>query len=307
MPETPDLAATFLAHAKARLVPSPDAAALTRLLLQAWESAHARWPTVMLAPELFVRHLAERLPGPGPAASLEPLLEQLSLAELYLACACLHEVPLAVETFEQHYLKKLRKLLGHRKQSAATLDEICQLARVKILVATPESPPKIAEYGGQGALLAWVRIIAVRISIKLSAHQKPALEQDADTVLSALPEPGTAPDMDFIKQHHREDLRQAMREAFASLSSEDRYLLRLYFVDQLSMYDLVPLLRVSQPTISRRLKSAREKVYTETRRHLQARLGLSPTDFQSFMRLLDSQFEVRISQLLGETPAPEAS
>lgn len=304
MSGTPDLAATFLAHAKVRLVPPPDTATLNRLLTQAWENAHARWPAVNLTPELFMKHLAERLPGTGTAGALEPLLAQLSLAELYLACACLHDVPLAVETFEQHYLKKLRKLLGHRKQSAATLDEVCQLARVRILVPTPESPPKIAEYSGQGSLLGWVRVVAVRISIKLSASQKPVTE-DTDTVLSALPEPGTAPDMDFIKQHHHEDLRQAMREAFASLSGEDRYLLRLYFVDQLSMYDLVPLLRVSQPTISRRLKSAREKVYAETRRHLQARLGLSQNDFQSFMKLLDSQFDVRISQLLGDAPPPE--
>jgi hypothetical protein len=47
------------------------------------------------------------------------------------------------------------------------------------------------------------------------------------------------------------------------------------------------------------MKSARETVYMETRRHLQARLGLSQRDFQSFLALLDSQLELSISQLLG--------
>jgi transcriptional regulator with XRE-family HTH domain len=69
------------------------------------------------------------------------------------------------------------------------------------------------------------------------------------------------------------------------------------------MYELATLFRVSQPTISRWLKSTRETVYQETRRHLQARLGLSPRDFQSFLALLDSQLELSISQLLGAEDA----
>ena len=47
-----------------------------------------------------------------------------------------------------------------RRHSAAALDDICQLTRVKILVPTSEGPPKIAEYTGQGSLLGWVRAIA---------------------------------------------------------------------------------------------------------------------------------------------------
>jgi RNA polymerase sigma-70 factor (ECF subfamily) len=305
MPATPDLAATFLAHARVRLVPPEDAATLNRVLTHAWESARAPWPTVVLAPELFVRHLAERLPSEGPESPLEPLLQQVSLEDLYLACACLHDVPLAIETFEQHYLRKLPKLLRHRERSAAALDEICQQARVKILVSTPEGPPKLAEYKGKGTLLKWVQVIALRIATRLAAAQKPTPEEEVDKILGALPGPGDAPEMAVIKQHHHEDLRHAMREAFSSLSDDDRYLLRLYYVDRLSMYDLEPLLRISQPTISRRLKNAREKIYTETRRHVQARLGLSQQEFQSFMKLLDSQFDLRLSQLLGDSPAPD--
>jgi RNA polymerase sigma-70 factor len=304
MPETPDLAAMFLAHAKVRLVPPVEAATLNRLLVSTWERARTQWPTVKLAPELFVTHLAERLPNPGPEGSIEPLLKQLFLDDLYLACACLHDVPMALETFEQHVLRKLPKLLRHRERSAAALDDICQLARVKLLVSTPESPAKLAEYKGTGPLLNWVQVIALRISTKLASSQKPAPEQDVAAILSALPGPGDAPEMAVIRQHHHEELRHAVREAFASLSDDDRYLFRLDYVDRLSMYDLEPLLRVSQPTISRRLKNARDKVYTEIQRHLQARLGLTANDFKSFMKLLDSQFEVRISQILGEVPAP---
>jgi RNA polymerase sigma-70 factor len=301
------LAATFLAHAKVRFVPPVDAATLERLLVHAWETSRAQWPTVALPAELFVTHLAERLPEASPTSPIEPLLASLSLAELYLACACLHGMGAALELFERNYLAKLPGMLRNPKHPDTMLEDICQLARMKLLVPTPEGRPRIAEYTGRGALQSWVRVTATRIAIKLQSTEKPAPEEDSDTLFSALPAPGVDPELDAIKRRHQADLRQAMCEAFSTLSSEDRHLIRLYFVDQLSMYELATLFRVSQPTISRWLKSTRETIYKETRRHLQARLGLSQRDFQSFLALLDSQLELSISQLLGAENAPPRS
>jgi RNA polymerase sigma-70 factor len=305
MQGAPELAAAFLAHMKVRLEPPPDAARLEHLLTRVWEDARAKWPTVTLDPALFMRHLAERLLAKAPAGPLESLLESPHLADLYLACACLHGVPSAIAACEHHYLTKLPKLLGQPRHSAAALDDICQLTRVKILVPTSEEPPKIAEYTGHGSLVGWVRAIASRISIRQQEAVKPSTDQPPDDILDMLPEPGAAPDMDVIRQRHQADLRHAMHEAFALLSAEDRHLLRLYYVDKLSMYKLAPLLRVSQPTVSRRLAEAREQVYKETRRLVQERLGLSQPEFLSFMKLIDSQFDVRISQLLGQAPAQD--
>jgi RNA polymerase sigma-70 factor len=298
------LAERFLAHTKVRFVPPVDTAGLERLLVHAWETSRAQWPTVKLPAELFVAHLAERLPEATPTRPLELLLEPLSVAELYLACACLHGVGTALQVFERNYLAKLPGLLRNPKHPDTLVEDVCQLARMKLLVSPPEGRPKIAEYTGRGALQSWVRVTATRIAIKLQSTEKPASEEDAEALFAALPATGVDPELDAIKRRHQGDLRQAMREAFSLLSPEDRHLLRLYFVDQLSTYELATLFRVSQPTISRWLKSTRETVYKETRRHLQARLGLSQRDFQSFLALLDSQLELSISQLLGAEDAP---
>ncbi len=263
------LSATFLAHTKVRLDPPPDAAELEHLLNRVWQDAWAKWPTVELAPELFVRHLAERLPIKTPADPIGPLLERMHMADLYLACACLYGIPAAIEAFQLHYLSKLPKLLMHRKLSASGLDESLELTRVKILVSPSEELPKIAEYNGQGSLLGWVRVIALRISIRQQEANAPAGE-DPNNLLDMLSEPGAAPEMDVIRQRPQMEERQAMREAFATLPEVDRYLLRLYYVDKLSMYEMASRLRVSQPTISRRLVSAREQVHKETRRRLAA-------------------------------------
>lgn len=277
-----------------------DAAAVERLLLHAWETSRAQWPGVALPAGPFVTYLAERLPEASPNSPIEPLLEQLSLAELYLACACVRGIVPAIELFERNYLAKLPGLLRGPKQPDAMIDDVCQLARVKLLVSTPEGGPRLAEYTGRGSLLSWVRVTAVRIAIKLQAVEKPAPDEDSDTVFAALPAPGVDAELDLIKRRYHTDFRQSVREAFTVLSADERHLLRLYFVDQLSMYELAALFRVNQSTVSRWLKTARQTVYEETQRRLQARLGLSARDFKSFLAVLDSQLELDISQMLKE-------
>ncbi len=296
------LAATFRSHVKVRFASSEEGAALEALLTRAWETSRERWPDVALPAETFVKHLAERLPKAAAQGPLEPLLAELSLAELYLACACLQGLSSAIQAFERNYLARLPALLRSPSMSDAMIEDACQLVRMRLLVAMPESAPKLAEYTGRGALLSWVRVTAVRTALKLRGGEKP-VAPDPDDILEKWPEPGPQPERALIQEHHRADFRQALREAFATLAADERHLLRLYFVDQLSMYELATLFRVNQATISRRLKDIRQRIYKETRGHLQARLGLAPEDFTSFVRVLDNQLDLSISQLMGEEDA----
>jgi RNA polymerase sigma-70 factor, ECF subfamily len=300
MEQEPGLARTFLVHARGHFAPAMEPSALHALLVRTWEKARAAWPTVMLPAEPFVRHLAERLSLDEPPAPLEPQLARLCVEELYLACACLRGEDSALECFEREYLAKLPALLRGPRQSEAMLDDVCQLVRVKILVAAPGEVPRIGEYSGRGTLLSWLRVTAVRIAIKLRQVEKPAPEQDAETVFAALPAPGVDPELDLVRRRHHADFRHAVRESFAVLTSDERHLFRLYFVDQLSMYDLAALFRVNQSTVSRWLKSARQSIYTETQRRLRERLGLSAREFESFLAVIDSQLELGLSQLLRE-------
>jgi RNA polymerase sigma-70 factor (ECF subfamily) len=303
MAQAPELVAAFLEHAKGRFTPPTDVAVLGRLLESILASARAQWPGVELPDTVFVRHLAERLSEASPESSLELLLEQLSVSELYLACACVHGIPDAIAAFERHYLTKLPELLGYLRLPAATIDDVCQMARVKMLVHTSEGSPRINDYTGRGALMSWVRVTAVRIALKLCATDKSASDESVTEVLEALPASEAGAELDLIRQRQRTEFRQALREAFAALSADDRHLLRLYFADRLSTSELGALLRVNQSTVSRWLKSARHSVYEETRRRLQARLRLSAREFQSFLAVLDSQLDLSMSQIFGEEDA----
>ncbi|NBD11893.1 MULTISPECIES: sigma-70 family RNA polymerase sigma factor [Corallococcus] len=300
------LAANLLAHTKTRFVPpSPeDLAALDALLLRAWEDARARWPGVELPATRFVSHLAEHLPAASPTSPVAPLVEGLSLQELYLACACLLGLASAHEAFERHYLSRLPERLRSLKQSDAVIDEVRQRVRVKLLVAAAGTTPSIGDYTGRGGLMSWVVVIAGRIANKLRAQEKPAPDDDAEELFKVLPGQGLDPELDVMKRRHHAAFLQAVREAAATLSDEDRHLLRLHFADRLSTYEMAPLFRVNQSTISRWLKRAQQQVHDETRRRLQEQLGLTTEGFQSFLAFVDSQLDLTLSQLLGEKREP---
>lgn len=302
MDEETGLVATFLAHAKGRFGPLPEeeAAELETLLDRAWKEARARWPAVELPVRRFVSHVAERLTEEGAGRPIAQRVAGMSLTELYLACACLQGLAPAHEAFERDYLAQLTGKLRSSKQSNALLDDVRQIARVKFLVATPESGPRIEEYMGRGALMSWVVVTAGRIATRLEAAEKPRPGADSDELLKMLPGQGADPELDVMKRRHQGEFRQAVREAFATLSAEDRYLLRLHFAEGLSTHELAKHYGVNQSTISRWLKSARQQVYEETRSRLQERLGLSTPGFESFLALVNSQLDLSLSQILGD-------
>jgi RNA polymerase sigma-70 factor len=145
-----------------------------------------------------------------------------------------------------------------------------------------------------------MRVIAVRMALKRGAAAKETSDEGALAALEAMPASGQDAELELIKRRYRHEFRQAVGESFAALSSDQRYLLRLHFIDKLPTTKMGPLFGKDQSTISRWLKEAREQVYEDTKRRLQERLRLSSQEFQSLMDVIKSRFEMSLSQLLNE-------
>ncbi|WP_245919801.1 sigma factor-like helix-turn-helix DNA-binding protein [Melittangium boletus] len=267
----------------------------------AWEKARKVWPSVALAFEPFRTHLQGIILSiKGGASSPAKVLETLAVADLYLACACLQGMSSAIQVLEDHFLARLPSQLGSRRLSASVIDEVCQLMRIHLLVGTREMGPQLASYKGQGPLETWLRISAARMAVKLSPSSAESHEEDVLESLAALPAPEPSPELELIRSRYRRDFLQALRDAFKSLSPDQRHLLRLHFGDGLSTPVLGRLFAKNQSTIWRRLQEARMAVYEETKRLLGERLGLNSKDFMSLLWMLDSQLNLSLSQVLSE-------
>jgi len=292
-------ARTFLARTGWRVEEPRELARLEELLRRLWEEGAASWPDVPLSSKSFIEYLAERSPPWSPGEDLPRALAPLLPGDLYLACACAQGLPTALAAFERHHMAGIPATLSHMKLAEAVVDDVRQRVRERLLVRTDE-PPRITEYSGRGPLANWVRVVAVRAALsQLRATRDEGSVSDA--ILDLLPAPGEDPESEAIQRRYQGEFRQAMEDAFATLPSKHRYLLRLHFVDRLSTSRIAALFNVNQSTASRWLHHAQQEVHDETRRILKERLDLSSQEFTSVLRAVESQLNLSISRILTDS------
>jgi RNA polymerase sigma-70 factor (ECF subfamily) len=107
------------------------------------------------------------------------------------------------------------------------------------------------------------------------------------------------PELGYLSQRYRGEVEEAFRRGLAALDSEQRTLLRMHFVDAVTLDELARLKKVHRATIARRLTIARKTVLDETRRHIRERLAVSSEELASLVRLVQSQLVISVARLLA--------
>jgi len=264
--------------------------ALRRLL----DEGRNAWPTLDLSEEAFVRHLASRHVTDEP-------LENLRAADLYLASACTERVSGAIEAFERAYMSRVGVFLARMRPSAAFVDDVQQTLRERLFVGKDGARPKIAEYSGRGALESWVRVIAIRAAIDLRRQGAGAVDQGGakpDDERPQSKEMEVDPELDYIKKRYRQEFNEAIRQAVAALTAEQRELLQLHFLDGLTLDQLAVRFGVHRATVARRIATAREAIGDEAHRLLRAWLRANESELQSLTRVMRSQLDLSLAGLL---------
>lgn len=261
------------------------------------QSARERYQGVELDEERFGRHLQERL-GPG---DVRDALEELCTDDLFLACACLAGEARALSLFDRALRAATASGLPGTRDEPGVADEVRQLVRQKLLVGQ-DGPPRLAAYGGRGALVRWLRAVAARTALNLNAARKPETRLE-DEDLAAAELASRDPELEFLRARYRQDFRASFQQAVAGLEKKQRAVLRLTFVDGLSAEQVGRIYQAHRVTVARWLGDARATLATETRRHLAARLRLPDAELESVMRLADSQLHVSLARILADEPS----
>lgn len=289
---TCDLAPAFLAarEAESAVESVPGLEALLRRVV---DTARAAWPGVELEKRRFVEHLARHLPaGHGPEA-----LERLHLGDLYLARACVEGVPAALALFEARLLPEVYVAVARLKLHPTAVDELRQQVRQKMLVSTPEVPSKLAAYPGTGPLSGWVQGAALWGARVLLRQQARDLRSD-DADLAFLVQPGDDPELAYLKRTYRAEFNDAFAWSLAVLATRQRNVLRLKYLDGMSIDQLGAVYGVHRSSAARWVVAAQEALLKETRRRLTERLRLTGSQLDSVLRLISSQLDVSLSRLL---------
>jgi len=271
-----------------------DADRLGSALARVVADAHAAWPDLAVGDAAFVAHLGARAPDdPDRVAALEAMHTR----DLYLACALLLGAPGAAERFERLVTPAIRKAVSRVDRSSEFAREVQAELQVALLVGANGTEPKISSYLGRGPLTSWVQVAAIRTGYGLKRKQ-PKEHTLPDERLLDSPWLNDDPELARIRDECRDAFRAAFSEALASLSDRERNVLRLHLFDGLNIDVLGRMYGVHRATVARWIARAYETLLSHTRKCLQRDLKLSPSDFDSLMRMIRSQLDVSIATIL---------
>ncbi len=273
---------------------TPDRDALAAALADVEQAVRKAWDGK--PPHLgdFGAELARCLADDADPTSVR----ELAAVDLHLAFAARQGHAAAMGRFESAIMATLDRVIGRVDGSDAFIDEIKQRLRTKLFVSDGTTPAKIAHYTGQGELLAWVRVVAVREALdSVRAERRRAL--DSDDALMAIEASGTGPDMLAFRQQYKAQFSEAFRDALAALEPEQRNVLRLHYVHGLSIDKLGAVLRVHRSNAARRIAKARQDLLSGTRRLLHARLSIDRREFDQLMGLVASRLDLSIERFLA--------
>jgi len=182
----------------------------------------------------------------------------------------------------------------------AFIDEVRQRVYEKLLVRAPDRPPRILAYGGAGPIEGWIRVTTARTAIDLFRQRRGAADA-LEPVLDQLEADVDDPDLAYIRLRYADDVNDAFRHAFQSLSARERTVLRLHLLDGLNIDRIGALYQVHRATVARWIAQAREVIAQEWRRNLQQRLGATDSEVESLERLVRSDLHVCLSDVLASS------
>lgn len=199
-------------------------------------------------------------------------------------------------------LRELERLIALEGDAAARqvdrasvfADEVRQALRVRLLVADG-GRLRLDDYAGRGPLRGWLGVAALRVAINL----KRAPATVSDDALAELVSSEVDPELHYLKTLYRAEFRDALEKALSALPERPRLLLRLSYVDGLSLAQLGRLYQVHETTAGRWVHQAAADVAAEARRRLTASLSLSRSSLDSVARMVMSNLDLSIARVLG--------
>ena len=260
------------------------------------------WPTVHLDVETFVVHLSDRVRG---QSDLNEAIATMHGSDLFLACACVARIPAALIEFERVHLSRVGSLVARIDPSPAFAEEVAQTMREALLVGARGNAAEICKYSGRGPLSSWLRVIAVRTALRVRRERLRALpmkEGEKEFELARTVDP----EMDYLKIRYRAAYEDALKESLRSLPDRDALLLKLHYLDGLSIDSIGTLYGIHRSTVARWRARVRRSVLDGTREQLQRRLSLTESEFDSIVKLVRSQLAVSLRSVLVRPPSETA-
>ena len=274
---------------------STDRAEIESRLAGQLADAEARWPEVSVDRRKFVTHWAAQL---GRAGDVCTAIEQLHLSDLYLAFGCSEGDSCALRSFGT-LLSSVAGAVRSVDGTPSFVDEILQRLRTRVLVPEDGRSARILDYAGRGSLENWLRAGALRLALNARRDARRGPEPLPDASLWEPAAPTAERTLELLRGKYATEFGSALRDAFGSLEAGERNVLRMHFLEGLSLNQIAAMYQVNKSTISRRMAKARETLLERTRAKLERVLDLPPKELDSLLEQLGPRLDLSLSSVLN--------
>jgi RNA polymerase sigma-70 factor (ECF subfamily) len=258
-------------------------------------AAPAAWPGVRVPPGAFGVYLGRHLPRDTTERNA---WNSWAVDELYLCCGCVQGDPEALRAFEDRFVPVIHGALRRDRLPAALREELAQDLRERLFVGRDGGAPLLERYGGLGTLAGWLRVVTARVARQTLQQEKRYVLGGDDRIISSLMQEG-----DPLEATYREPFRRAVRTALAELGARDLTLIRMRYVDGLTLEQIGSTYRVHLSTVHRWIGAIQERLLEQTRELMMQELGIDAAECNSLFRMLQSQLDLTITTLLrGRAP-----
>jgi len=270
----------------------------SELVTAVLSAGRERWPAL----EIDVRELTSYLAG--RPVSAERLTTSLA-CDLFLAFACVANVPAAIQLFQTLYEPIVVAAARRFDPSGALADELRQRLAETFFVHGRHAGGRIAEYRGRGPLSAWVRTSAKRAALRLAKVNNPEVLMTRDALADEITDVCDQ-ELTLLKDHYGELFRSELVLALGELPSKDRMLLQLHLVAGLSTTRIAKMYHLNQSSVSRQLQRTAATTFALIKQRIHRRLGVDTAELESLLDLARSHIELTLSsmdELLQDAPS----
>ena len=266
---------------------------------EAWRRGKEAWPDIEVGENAFLEH-ARGLWNASSSADAQdqsaPSGPAVHGPDLYLALAAHGGDPVAIRELER-LLGPLVDAAVMRLKVGLNAQEARQIVRERLLLGGAKGGGTLAEYAGRGRLQSWLRVVVVRAILNRAAPPR-ELAFTGD-VLERLLGVGGDVELGYMKRLYREEFRAAFAEALASLEARHKNLIRLAFVEGLTIDTLGTFYGVHRATVARWIAQAERVLFDAIRVRFRERLGVDEDEYASILRLVKSRLDVTFENYLS--------
>jgi RNA polymerase sigma-70 factor, ECF subfamily len=253
-------------------------------VVREWFAAGQRsWPSLALGFEAFAAFCKRLLPLED-GLPIEP-------ADWYLCCGCVEGLPEALRLFERHGLAVAQAAIRRVDADEEFVHDTLQELWSKLLVG---SQPRVHAYSGRGPLQAWLRVAATRLALDRRRTRRRGANREV-ALSERLAASAFNPEAQVLKARYGNAFREALREAVAGLSGQERNVLRMH-VGRCSIDDIGRAYGVHRATAARWIERARSKIYEQVRQILSAAHPLTDSEFRSLAGLMGAEVDLSLTQ-----------